>query len=81
MALEYIANRLIGKRVTEVRHSAHYPVIAPARILSGHAHDQRLNFTVNPGAARIAARFVLSGSDSQQRDTRYAKGASGPLSR
>ena len=52
MALQHIANRLIGNLISEIGQGAHNPVIAPIPVLARHANDQLLDLSLDPRSAR-----------------------------
>src|ERR1700687_909502 len=51
VALQDIAHRLIGNLVPQIGQCPHNSVIAPVRVLLGHANDQLLKSSVDPGSA------------------------------
>src|SRR6202158_6359673 len=51
VALQDIAHRLIGNLVPQIGRRPHNSVIAPVRVLLGHANDQLLKSSVDPGSA------------------------------
>jgi hypothetical protein len=52
VAVQDIANRLIGNRIPEIGQGAHNPVIAPVSVLARHANDQLLDLSLDPRPAR-----------------------------
>ena len=57
VAVQDIANRLIGNHIPKIGQSAHNPVIAPVAVLAGHANDQLLDFSGHPRSARTSTCF------------------------
>ena len=57
VAVQDIANRLIGNHIPKIGQSAHNPVIAPVAVLAGHANDQLLDFSSDPRSARTSTCF------------------------
>src|SRR6516162_9443670 len=51
--LENVSDRLIGDLVTEVGQCSGNPIVAPAGVLPSHAHDQRLDGSINARASGI----------------------------
>ena len=54
VALQNIADRLIGYLIPQVGQRPHNSVIAPVSVLLGHANDQLLKGSVDPRSARTA---------------------------
>src|SRR5437773_11087206 len=52
LALQNIADRLIGNLIPEIGQGARNPVIAPVPVLAGHANDQLLDLSLDPRSAR-----------------------------
>src|SRR5580700_611828 len=52
MALQNIANRLIGNHIPEIGQGARNPVIAPVPVLARHANDQLLHLALDPRPTR-----------------------------
>ena len=52
MALQNIANRLIGNHIPEIGQGARNPVIAPVPVLARHANDQLLHLALDPRSTR-----------------------------
>src|SRR5258705_2603921 len=52
MALQNIANCLIGNHISEIGQGARNPVIAPVPVLVCHAKDQLLPLALDPWSAR-----------------------------
>jgi hypothetical protein len=52
MALQKIANRLIGNHIPEIGQGARNPVIAPVPVLARHANDQLLHLALDPRSTR-----------------------------
>jgi hypothetical protein len=52
VALQNIANRLIGDLISEIGQGAHNPVIAPVPVLARYANDQLLDLLLDPRSAR-----------------------------
>ena len=57
VAVQDIANRLIGNHVPKIGQSGHNPVIAPVAVLAGHANDQLLDLSGNPRSAGTSTSF------------------------
>ena len=51
VALQNIANRLIGNLVPQIGQRPRNPVKAPVSVLAGHANDQLLNLSLDPRSA------------------------------
>src|SRR5580700_3117558 len=51
VAVQNIANRLIGDLIPEIGQGAHNPVIAPVAVLARHANDQLLDLSLDPRSA------------------------------
>ena len=54
MTPQNIADRLIGNLVPQIGQCPRNPVIAPVPVLSGHAHDQLLDLSLDPRSARAS---------------------------
>ena len=54
MAPQDIADRLIGNLVSQIGQRPRNPVIAPVPVLAGHANDQLLDLSPDPGPARTS---------------------------
>ena len=52
MALQDVADSLNGHLAPQIGQRPHHPIIAPVRVFLGHANDQLLNASVDPGPAR-----------------------------
>jgi hypothetical protein len=52
VAVQDIANGLIGNLIPEIGQGAHNPVIAPVPVLARHANDQLLDLSLDPRPAR-----------------------------
>jgi hypothetical protein len=57
VALQNIADRLIGNYVPEIAQSARNPVIAPARILARHTNNQLLRLPLDWNVQRRCLGF------------------------
>src|SRR5580692_381804 len=57
MALQNIANRLIGNHIPEIGQGAHNPVIAPVPVLARHANDQLLHLALDPRSTRATTNL------------------------
>src|SRR5258708_13581200 len=59
VALQDIANRLIRNLVPQIGQRPCDPVVAPAPVLAGHANDQFLDLSLDPGPARASTRRAI----------------------